>query len=323
MTQLEDRNDKHQTLEVKSGARIVTENELSRKMYVILSGKARVSKKYIGQRITLAVLGEGEIFGEMSFIDAQPRSASVDALTDMKLIVLDADAGLNDFKNLPTWIWTVMRTVFFRFRELDRQILSLQSVVNFRKKGMKSDVVASSIYLEVKRFLKTMQLLWEREHRFDTEDTFREELDTILGNRAVSLREFWKQLLEADLVRVDKDGKLQFHHKSIAAFNGYLDAEIAKERYLILPHVAIAILRRLVAFMPDDQSESDQFDLDFKNAKISQIPDWETGLAELTKLGVLSVSSQNVLSMKKDTVHELFVFQSFLKVFDHATINID
>lgn len=316
-------NEKQQAIEVKQGTRIVKENELSRKMYVILEGKARVSKTYIGQRITLAVLGEGEIFGEMSFIDAQPRSASVDALTDMKLIVLDAESGLTDFKNLPNWIWTVLRIVFFRFRELDRQILTLQSAVNFRKKGMRTDVVASSIYLELKRFMKTLQLLRDGGKSRDSEIDVRAELEDILGNRAIGLRDFWKQLQEIDLIRVTPTGHLQYQDKSILAFMNYLDSEIGKERYLILTHGAIAILRRIVACLPSDDSESADFELELNTAKLNQIPDWENGFQELCKLGILAKSGNSAIAMKKETIHDLYTFQSFLKTFDHSTINID
>ena len=323
MKNFEFQSDKQQAFEVKKGVRIVKENELSRKMYIILEGKARVSKTYLGQRITLAVLGDGEIFGEMSFIDAQPRSASVDALTDMKLIVLDAEAGLTDFKNLPNWIWTIMRIVFFRFRELDRQILTLQSAVNFRKKGMKTDVVASSIYLELKRFMKTLQLLRDGGKSLNSEADLRDELDDILGNRALGMRDFWKQLQEADFMRVSADGVPQFQDKSLVAFMKYLDAEIGKERYLILTHGAIAILRRIVVCMPHDDSDSEDFILDMKTAKLNQIPGWEAAFEELCKLNFLAKSGPDELTMNKETIHDLFTFQSFLKVFDHSAIHID
>ncbi len=44
-----------------AGTRLVTENEFSRKMFIVKSGKVRVYKNYVGQKITLAVLGEGEV----------------------------------------------------------------------------------------------------------------------------------------------------------------------------------------------------------------------------------------------------------------------
>jgi CRP-like cAMP-binding protein len=67
---------------------LVTEGEYSRKMFVIKKGRARVFKTYLGQKVTLSILGAGEVFGELSFFDAEPRSASVEALTELTALTL-------------------------------------------------------------------------------------------------------------------------------------------------------------------------------------------------------------------------------------------
>jgi len=59
-------------LTFKPGTRVICENEVSRKMFIIRKGKARVYKTYLNHKITIAVLGEGEVFGELGFFDAQP-----------------------------------------------------------------------------------------------------------------------------------------------------------------------------------------------------------------------------------------------------------
>src|SRR5690606_23711332 len=148
----------------------------------------RVYKTYLGQRITLAVLGDGEIFGEMSFIDAQPRSASVEALTDIDVIIIDGAKGSEQLKNLPPWVWVIFKTVFHRFRELDREIVSLRSALAYRKKGLRDDVVASTIYLEMVRFLKTFELVHRNRKQngqaLKAHDVL-EEIDGVLGNKAI------------------------------------------------------------------------------------------------------------------------------------------
>lgn len=54
-------------------------------MYVVQSGEVEVL--YNGQR--LETLGEGNIFGEMSLINEEPRSVSIVALTDVRLVPID------------------------------------------------------------------------------------------------------------------------------------------------------------------------------------------------------------------------------------------
>ena len=72
---------------VKAGEAVVKKGEVGRSMYIIISGRVRV---HDGER-TLAELGERDIFGELTVLDAEPRSATVTALQDTRLFRLDQD----------------------------------------------------------------------------------------------------------------------------------------------------------------------------------------------------------------------------------------
>lgn len=59
-------------------------------MYVLQSGRVRITK-IMGQAInTLAVLGPGEFFGEMAILNDKSRTATADVLEDARVLVLDA-----------------------------------------------------------------------------------------------------------------------------------------------------------------------------------------------------------------------------------------
>ena len=51
-------------------------------LYIVMEGELNVLDEQPGQRILIAGLHEGDIFGEMSFLDERPRSATVKAETD-------------------------------------------------------------------------------------------------------------------------------------------------------------------------------------------------------------------------------------------------
>lgn len=79
-------------LEVPAGTRLATAGEPGGEFFAIVKGEAGVTTRS-GRT---AVLRAGDSFGEMSLIDGQPRSATVQANTPMRLLVLDQ----RDFRRL-------------------------------------------------------------------------------------------------------------------------------------------------------------------------------------------------------------------------------
>lgn len=67
------------------GASIMREGERGSCAYLIESGQVRVSTRHKGAERDIAVLGPGELIGEMAPIDDRARSASVRALTQVSV----------------------------------------------------------------------------------------------------------------------------------------------------------------------------------------------------------------------------------------------
>lgn len=57
-------------------------------LYVVVSGRVRV---FDGDRL-IAILGEGEVFGEMAALDPEPRMASVSAIESTTLLRMDNES---------------------------------------------------------------------------------------------------------------------------------------------------------------------------------------------------------------------------------------
>jgi len=76
---------------------VVQEGEMGNALYVILKGSVKISYYAPdGREVVLSILQEGSIFGEMSLLDKQPRSATVSTLEDSKL----AQIRQKDFERL-------------------------------------------------------------------------------------------------------------------------------------------------------------------------------------------------------------------------------
>lgn len=77
------------------GIQIITEGEAGDAVYFILSGRVKVTLYgEEGREIVLAVLKEGDMFGELSIIDDKPRSANVEAIADLQCLVVSKAAFL-------------------------------------------------------------------------------------------------------------------------------------------------------------------------------------------------------------------------------------
>lgn len=85
------------TTQVPKKSIVVQEGELGNALYVILRGSVKISYYAPdGREVVLSLLQEGSIFGEMSLLDKQPRSATVSTLEDSKL----AQIRQKDFERL-------------------------------------------------------------------------------------------------------------------------------------------------------------------------------------------------------------------------------
>lgn len=71
------------------GSVLFRDGELTKEMYVIHSGRVKITKKVGDVEKTLAVLGAGEFFGEMATLLDKPRSAAAEVVEDSLLIVMD------------------------------------------------------------------------------------------------------------------------------------------------------------------------------------------------------------------------------------------
>ncbi|MBL8022543.1 MAG: Crp/Fnr family transcriptional regulator [Leptospirales bacterium] len=68
---------------------IFSENEPGRELYIMQSGRVKITKMVDGQEVMLAVLQTGDIFGEMALLDNKPRSASAIASETTTMLAIN------------------------------------------------------------------------------------------------------------------------------------------------------------------------------------------------------------------------------------------
>jgi CRP/FNR family transcriptional regulator len=80
------------TRAVIRGHVVFSEGDPGDRLFIVLDGKVKISRAAAdGRENLLAVLGPGEMFGELSLFDPGPRTATATAVTDCTLTSLDHD----------------------------------------------------------------------------------------------------------------------------------------------------------------------------------------------------------------------------------------
>jgi serine/threonine-protein kinase len=105
------------------GARIMTEGDAGDAAYMIASGRCRAFRTVDGRQETLAIMGPGDVFGEMALLLDEPRAASVEAVDRVTVLVLDK-ATMTEGLGVDGWTGALVRALAGRFRTLEQQVRS-------------------------------------------------------------------------------------------------------------------------------------------------------------------------------------------------------
>jgi CRP-like cAMP-binding protein len=110
---------------VPAGVVLFREGEQGLEMYIIQSGKVRISKRVRHVDKTLAILDKGEFFGEMAILNDKPRSASAEVLEDSEILVIDRKTFETMIRTNAEIALRIMRKLAERLQEADNQIENL------------------------------------------------------------------------------------------------------------------------------------------------------------------------------------------------------
>ena len=101
---------------------LIREGENSHTMYWLQDGQLVVIKRRGTEEVVLGHIFAGELVGEMSFLDNEPRSASVKAITDCELIEIPREAFDKVFSTQPPWFQGLVKTLTDRLRKANARV---------------------------------------------------------------------------------------------------------------------------------------------------------------------------------------------------------
>ncbi|MGD0881497.1 MAG: cyclic nucleotide-binding domain-containing protein [Acidimicrobiales bacterium] len=103
------------SVSVPAGKILVQEGHIGQEFFVIVSGRAAVTRN--GKKV--ATLGPGDHFGELALLDRRPRSASVVSETDLDVLVMSQRQFNSLLESVPSIARKLLSALATRLREAD------------------------------------------------------------------------------------------------------------------------------------------------------------------------------------------------------------
>jgi len=110
----------------ESGKFIFLEDSEGEQCFFVIQGSVKVTRlSKDGREVILAMLNEGEFFGELALLDGESRSANVIALEETEVLTLNREDFLVVLHDYPQIAIQLLKEMADRLRKSDRQIASL------------------------------------------------------------------------------------------------------------------------------------------------------------------------------------------------------
>jgi CRP-like cAMP-binding protein len=113
--------------ELNDGQTIFKEGSFGDWMYVVDEGAVEISRTINGKKITIALLPEGEIFGEVAFICKVARSATAQAVGKTKVGIIDRNIFNQQFNALSGDFQMIIKTITLRLKKTTDALIDIRS----------------------------------------------------------------------------------------------------------------------------------------------------------------------------------------------------
>ncbi len=191
---------------VPAGASVLIAEQPGEAVYVILSGSVKVhATRPGGTEVVLAVLGFGEVLGEMSAVDSLGRSASVVTLEETNLLWMDQRAFSASVVSSRVLSRNLAEILSKRVRLANARLMSLASL----------DVpgrVASELLSLAREYGQKSQEGTRIPMRLTQAD-----LATMVGASRVSVNQALGQFRKRGAISIGKDGRVSVHDEGSLA----------------------------------------------------------------------------------------------------------
>lgn len=115
--------------EYQDGEVIVQQGDEGGHIYIIQEGIVEVLREHDGVNYQIAILKEGDFFGEMAVFERIARAATVRALGPARVLTIDKADFLRRLKEDPSLAFHLVEVMSARIRQLDQQVAEFRNLL--------------------------------------------------------------------------------------------------------------------------------------------------------------------------------------------------
>lgn len=286
------------------------EGESSNSMYWVQGGTLRLFKKKGSGFIELGVVHSGEVVGEMSFLDSQPRSASVEALQPCDIVEIPRGKFDEFLTAQPSWMKSLVQTLVKRLRATNNRVRELESASTVYTKDESGRTTKTHEFLSTADQLKlssALLLAAARNAERLADGTFKVKAGwvqfygaQISGIQLSKIQVFIDVLNDAGVIKIEKNAdQVDLHLRDLDRLEKFIyfshdENSKVDEKQLPISEKGILILELVNEFggMPKTTGGEETFSVNMEEvfqkaaaAKNQKIPfDWSS-FDELVKSG--------------------------------------
>ncbi|HPC38896.1 MAG TPA: cyclic nucleotide-binding domain-containing protein [Exilispira sp.] len=108
-----------------AGKLIFNEGDFGRELFIIIKGEVEIYRLVDEKKRTLAILKDGDIFGELAVIDKFPRSANAVAIKDTIVLAVNSSAFESVILSNQDFTKKIIRLLAARLRKTNDIVLSI------------------------------------------------------------------------------------------------------------------------------------------------------------------------------------------------------
>jgi CRP-like cAMP-binding protein len=108
----------------ETGEEVVVEGSTGLGLFVITSGRVEVTRGTGDEKVVFAELGSGDLLGEMSLVDDQPRSATVRTLEPTACLLITRGSFQSLVDREPEIAWCIVPVLAGRLRALQEELIA-------------------------------------------------------------------------------------------------------------------------------------------------------------------------------------------------------